>query len=181
MLTNLPPKSPMREIVINTGPIIALVAATGSLEWLAGIYDSVWVPHEVDAEIRAGGAGLPESEQLMRASNVVQVLPSLTSISRVLANELDSGEASVIQSALEKNVTTVAIDEKAGRRVARLNGLSVTGTLGILIKARNQGLVGSLSHCIHQMRIKGIWISESLVRCSLAAVGEPEEMPDGKS
>lgn len=31
-------KSPMREIVINTGPVMALVAATGSLNWLAEWY-----------------------------------------------------------------------------------------------------------------------------------------------
>ena len=31
-------KLPMREFVINTGPIIALVAATGSLKWLSALY-----------------------------------------------------------------------------------------------------------------------------------------------
>lgn len=43
----------MRELVINTGPVIALVAATGTLKWLTEIYDTIWVPHEVDVEIRA--------------------------------------------------------------------------------------------------------------------------------
>jgi len=89
-----------------------------------------------------------------------------------LINELDLGEASVIQTALEKNVTTVAIDEKAGRRVARLNGLNVTGSLGILVKARKLGLLTNLGHCISKMRIKGIWVSDALVRKSLDTVGE---------
>ena len=162
----------MREIVINTGPVIALVAATGTLDWLSGIYDAVWVPHEVDVEIRAGGSGVPEPEALQRAANVIHILPPLSLISQVLANELDPGEASVIQSALEKNVALVAIDEKAGRRIARLNGLSVTGSLGILIKARQQGLIDSMAHSIRQMRNKGIWISDALICQSLAAVGE---------
>ena len=105
----------MREIVINTGPVIALVAATGTLDWLTEIYDAIWVPYEVDTEIRAGGPAAPESAALRGAANVVHILPPLTLISRVLVNELDSGEASVIQTALQKNVSTVAIDEKAGR------------------------------------------------------------------
>ena len=66
----------------------------------------------------------------------------------------------------------MAIDEKAGRRIARLNGLSVTGSLGILIKARQQGLIDSMAHSIRQMRNNGIWISDALICQSLAAVGE---------
>lgn len=49
----------MREIVINTGPVIALVAATGSLNWLAALYRIVTIPHEVFAEIDAGGPDNP--------------------------------------------------------------------------------------------------------------------------
>lgn len=168
----------MREIVINTGPVIALVAATGTLEWLTEIYGAIWVPYEVDTEIRAGGTDVPELEALRGAANVIHILPPLTTISRVMANELDAGEASVIQTALEKNLSTVAIDEKAGRRVARLNGLNVTGSLGILIKARQQGLLDNLGQCIRQMRSKGIWVSEALIRQSLAAVGEAPESLD---
>jgi len=166
----------MREMVINTGPVIALVVATGTLEWMAEIYDTIWVPHEVNTEIEAGGAAAPESAELNRASSVVQILPPLEFLSQALINELDLGEASVIQTALQKNLSTVAIDEKAGRRVARLNGLKVTGSLGILIKARQQGLIGSLAQCISKMRFKGIWISEALVRNSLLSVGENPEI-----
>jgi hypothetical protein len=44
-----------QEIVINTGPIIALVAAMGDLSVLT-IYRKVWAPLEVGLEIGAGGA-----------------------------------------------------------------------------------------------------------------------------
>ena len=51
----------MRDIVINTGPIIALVTATGSLEWLPSLYRKILIPFEVLKEIEAGGQGNPES------------------------------------------------------------------------------------------------------------------------
>ncbi|WP_216594172.1 hypothetical protein [Synechococcus sp. PCC 6312] len=53
-----------------------------------------------------------------------------------LLNSLDSGEAAVIQLALNQNIQTVCIDETSGRRIARLNGLNVTGSIGILLKLK---------------------------------------------
>jgi predicted nucleic acid-binding protein len=63
----------MPEIVINTGPIIALVAATGSLEWLSRLYTRVWIPQEVQAEIAAGGPGVPELEALHHAGDAIRI------------------------------------------------------------------------------------------------------------
>ena len=49
------------------------------------------------------------------------------------------GEAAVIQLALEENIQTVCIDEAVGRRIARLNNLSLTGLIGILLRAKISG------------------------------------------
>jgi predicted nucleic acid-binding protein len=162
----------MREIVINTGPIIALVAATGSLNWLSALYRIVTIPHEVFAEIDAGGPDNPEAAAVLAATDVIRLLEPADSISVALLHELDLGEASVIHAALGHHIPTVAIDEKAGRRIARLNGLKVTGSLGILIRAKKQGLIDNLTDCIARMRDKGIWISPSLIQQALIEVGE---------
>ncbi len=45
-----------KELVINTTPIISLIAATGTLDMLPLLYSRVWVPFEVCREIQAGGA-----------------------------------------------------------------------------------------------------------------------------
>lgn len=162
----------MREIVINTGPVIALVAATGSLNWLAALYRIVTIPHEVFAEIDAGGPDNPEAATVLAATDVIRLLEPANSISEALLHELDLGEASVIHATLAHHIPTVAIDEKAGRRIARLNGLKVTGSLGILIRAKKQGLIDNLTDCIARMRDKGIWISPSLIQLALIEVGE---------
>ncbi|WP_243714094.1 hypothetical protein [Nostoc sp. 106C] len=57
----------------------------------------------------------------------------------MLLNSLDLGEASVIQLALNKNIPTVCIDEAVGRGIARLSGLLVTGSIGILLRAKREG------------------------------------------
>ena len=105
-----------QDLVVNTGPILALVAALGDLQVLR-IYRQVWVPFEVCREVAAGGAAhfaLPEfnaADWLSTTSAPLQIAP-------VLLNMLDQGEAAVIQLALDRAVSTVCIDEAAGRRVA---------------------------------------------------------------
>jgi predicted nucleic acid-binding protein len=85
---------------------------------------------------------------------------------------LDLGEASVIQLALDLSIQTVCIDERAGRRIARLSGLRVTGLLGILIKAKNAGFQIRIAEAIARMRQHGIWLSERVVADALRQAGE---------
>ncbi|MFP5269408.1 hypothetical protein [Coleofasciculus sp.] len=40
---------------------------------------------------------------------------------------------------MNENIQTVCIDEIAGRRIARLSGLSLTGSIGILLRAKREG------------------------------------------
>jgi len=88
----------------------------------------------------------------------------------LLRSQLDAGEASVIQNALIHNVSTVVIDEKLGRRMARLHELRVTGSIGILVKAARAGLVPQLDVCFQRMRSKGVWVSEALAKEAILAV-----------
>lgn len=162
----------MRDIVINTGPIIALVAAMDSLEWLPSLYGRVWIPYEVSREIAAGGKDNPESLALSAINQEIKIAERERPLPVALLRELDPGEADVIHTALQNGIDTVAIDEKAGRRVARIHGLKVTGSLGILLKAKNHGLVTNISDCISRMRERGIWMSDELVAAVIRQAGE---------
>jgi predicted nucleic acid-binding protein len=84
-----------------------------------------------------------------------------------LLNTLDKGEASVIQLALDNNIHTVVIDETAGRRVARLSGLAVTGSIGILLRAKNEGHPFSMREAIDRMQAHGIWLSDRVTAFAL--------------
>jgi hypothetical protein len=50
--------------------------------------------------------------------------------------------------------------------------LPVTGTLGVLIKAKQRGYVDELNPILHQMVENGIYISQSLIEVCLEQVGE---------
>ncbi len=160
----------MRTLVINTSPIIALIAALGDLQVLK-MYERVLVPVEVHHELLAGGAvnfALAEFE----AADWLDKRTQPVTIGTALRNSLDKGEAAVIQLALDENFQTVCIDEAAGRRIARLNGLLVTGSIGILLRALEQGYSFSMQETIDRMRVQGIWLSDRVVAFALTQAGE---------
>lgn len=159
-----------QNIVINTSPIIALVAALGDLSVLQ-MYSYVWVPLEVSEELAAGGAARFALAEY-QAAHWLHKRTQPLNIAPHLLNALDKGEASVIQLALDTNIHTVVIDETAGRRVARLNGLAVTGSIGILLRAKNESRPFSMREAIDRMHARGIWLSDRVIAFALTQAGE---------
>jgi predicted nucleic acid-binding protein len=159
-----------KRIVINTGPLIALVAALENLEILSRLYDQVLVPLEVQAEIQRGGPA--DFAVASLDTQYLHVWPRELDIPPLLANSLDLGEAAVIQLALNQRISTVCIDETVGRRYARLSGLLLTGSLGVLIRGKQIGLDFSFSEAVRRMQARGIWLSERVVREAEARLGE---------
>jgi predicted nucleic acid-binding protein len=153
-------------IVINTGPLLALIAGYGDLSFLKKIYKRVLVPFEVCREIEAGGTtafGLKEFIQ----SDFIEKQTVPLEIVQFLKNSLDLGEASVIQLALNQNIPTVCIDEAVGRRIARLNGLCLTGSVGVLLRAKRKGIDFSIPEAIERMQSNGIYLSEKVIDFAL--------------
>ena len=161
------PAPDQRSVVIYTTPLIALAAATGSLEILKSLYGRIVVPFEVRAELLAPGksaAGIAEFER----ATWLECREKPSDITPFIANSLDRGEASVIQTAINEGIDLVCIDETVGRRIARLSGLALTGTIGILVKAQRQGYPLKMQDAIDKMRQHGIWLSADVIRFALA-------------
>ena len=161
------------EIVINTSPLIALVAAWGDLTRLEALYDKVWVPFEVCQEILHGGRSQFAVSQFEQATWLYKQTTALA-VSPLLLNTLDLGEASVIQLALDHNIATVCIDEAVGRRVARLSGLTLTGSIGILLKAKQKDPSLSIKSAIDNMLSHKIRLSQTVINIALRQANEME-------
>jgi predicted nucleic acid-binding protein len=48
----------------------------------------------------------------------------------------------------------------------------VTGTLGILVKAKQQGLIASFTDCVKAMQVQGIYFQTALISKLAQTVGE---------
>jgi len=162
--------SPSR-LVTNTSPLLALIAGCGSLDLLRSLYDEVLVPREVCMEIAAGGPngfGVAEFNQ----ADWLRKWPVDVEPNPLLRNALDKGEGAVIQLALNERVELVCIDEPVGRRLARLSGLTLTGSVGVLVRARKEGKLPSVRAAMERMRAQGIWLSEFVITFALRESGE---------
>ena len=154
-------------LVVNTGPLIAL-AKGDALDVIGQLPFDFVCPQAVRDELDQGARlGHPDVH-----ATWLTVVPLGRPLDRVAAAVLDIGEAAVIQLALDEGISRVCIDERRGRQIARAVGLEVVGSLGLLLRAKLEGLVVTLRPYIDRMQSEGIWYDAELVRRVLAAAGE---------
>lgn len=157
-------------IVIDTSPWIAL-SICGKTEVLEQLYEEVYMPVGVKEEILIGGEEKVGVTELGKSSWLK--VEEVTDIEKPkLLYELDGGEAEVIILAKEKEIREVLIDEKVVRMQAKILGLEVVGTLGLLLRAKKKGVLSEIKPLIEKMLQRGIWIRSKTVKGILREAGE---------
>ncbi len=152
----------------NTTPIIAL-SSINQLNLLPTLFNEIYVVAEVVEECLEGGKIIvPDLTQL----SWINVVQSLSTVLNPCLRELDKGERHTINMAMHKNADYVIVNEKMGRNIAEYLGLSVIGTLGILLKAKQQGKIASFSTCVKAMQEQGIYYNTALLKKLALQVGE---------
>ena len=86
--------------------------------------------------------------------------------------QLHDGEVEVMILAKEVAADVVIIDNANAKKHAKYLGLPVTGTLGVLIKAKQKGYINELRPMLQRMVESGIYLSQSLIELCLKQVGE---------
>ena len=83
--------------------------------------------------------------------------------------------AEVIALGLEFQGSLLVLDDQLARRIARVNQLSVTGTLGILLRAKEVGFLRAIRPILEQLQKTTMWLPEELVHLILAQANELKE------
>ncbi|MEA5579229.1 DUF3368 domain-containing protein [Anabaena sp. UHCC 0451] len=158
-------------IVSNTSPI-SNIAAIGQLNLLQKLYGNIIIPPVVYQEIINCGATDPGTLAI-QTLNWIKVIPVANiSLVQSLQTILDPGEAEAIALAVELKADRLIIDERKGRNEAMKSGLRVTGLLGILLAAKQQGFIFSLKPILDDLIANGFWIREQLYAEVLLMAGE---------
>lgn len=161
----------MKRWVVDTGPLIFL-AKLDRLELLQRGADEILAPPAVLAEVRMLRDEAAKKIEIASQSWLKEQTVDDPSKIKLLLADLDTGEAEVIVLAQAINADRVVIDDLDARRFAHRVGLSVIGTMGLLLAARLRGENPSVKAEIERLRQLGFWTSEALVEAILQAAGE---------
>ena len=159
-------------LVADSGPLIAL-ARLDLLDLPTLYFESVFLAPAVWDEVTRS----PKAEETARLHAALRFgsfrisEDSVDVPDTLIQTGLDIGERDSLALALSLSAT-VLVDERRGRRAAHDLGLSVLGTLGLLVRARQDGIVPSLRVQIDALRTTGYYLSPELVASVLAEVGE---------
>ena len=157
-----------QSVIINSGPLIALERVE-QLTLLPKLFETVIVPQPVFEEVSSQSpypfSALPSE---------ISIEPLTTTLDPLLHHTLDKGEASVIQLARERSIEQVIIDERKGRKIARLYHLQTWGTARVLVEAKQAGCLESVARTLEQMRKQRYWISDTIYQWACRMAGEAE-------
>ena len=92
-----------------------------------------------------------------------------------LTLDLGAGELEAMALALENPSYVVLLDDALARRIAQAAGLTVWGTLKVLLEAKSQGLTESIYQIVNCLEDVGMWISEDIKERVLMLAGEKKD------
>jgi len=159
-------------VVSNATPLIGL-ASIRQLGLLKMLFGEIIIPRAVyDETVTSGRVGGGAKREVSKAGwiKVVEVHDRLAV--ELLLDEMDLGEAETIVLAHEMGADWVLMDEKKGRRKLSQLGLNKIGTIGILLKSRQQGLLSLLRPELEKLQERGFSISQSVIDAVLEQAGE---------
>jgi predicted nucleic acid-binding protein len=159
-------------VVSDTSPIRAL-AHLNLLMLLQELFDEVLVPPAVDVELRNPPASLHRVDVRDLAYVRIQSPRDRTKVAEFL-QVLDPGESEALALAIEVGVSAILIDEAAGRTMAKRLGLLPVGVLGLLVRAKQRGLLPEVSPLLDRLKMDlGFFISDPLRAEVLRLAREP--------
>jgi predicted nucleic acid-binding protein len=160
---------PEGPVIANNTPLVALWTL-GHLDLLRDLYGEVWIPQAVYAEFTATERARRHS--ILREAPWIVIVPVSSPQHVKVYVGLDQGEAEVLTLAEEHNARLVILDELKGRRYAQRLDMALTGTLGVLLLAKERGLVGALAPLLDELLDAGLYLDSALMTRVLELAGE---------
>jgi len=161
-------------VVSNTSPISNL-AIIGRLNLLRSQFREIRIPIAVQSELDrvSHPAALKEIQRAFHDGWIKPQALQDGKIARLLATALDPGEAEAIALALALSADLILLDESDGRRAAEHAGLRVTGVLGVLLRAKNEGQIERVRPEVEALRTRArFFVSARLQEKVLEIAGE---------
>lgn len=161
----------MKGWIFNASPLI-LLGKIQQLHLLEVLSPDFRIPRPVVAEIGAGPPDDPTIKWLTSTSiacHIVDVPPTPPFLAQW---DLGAGETAVLSLALAGDGAAVILDDLAARKFAIAFDIPLLGTLGLLIRAKHQGLIDRLAPQIRHLESAGANLSQPIIAHALNLAGE---------
>lgn len=151
----------MPKTIISDTSCFIVLGNIGELDLLQKTYGQIITTFEIASEY---GQNLPQWVEVKT--------PSDTYRQKILEIQLDKGEASAIALAIEIPESIVIIDDYKARKLAEKLGLTITGTIGVIIKAKLHGIIPFIKPYLDKIRKTNFYISDELYLKALQEANE---------
>ena len=161
----------MRKVIVNSTPLLVL-GNIGRLDILRSLYEQIEIPAAVYREVTEKNDAAIKA--LLAASDWIKVrtVENIADYAMYQA-KLHAGEVETMIIAQKPvKADLVILDDMAARKTAKYLGLTVTGTMGVLVKAKQKQIIPAVKPILDEIMRNGFYISEKVVKMELKTVDE---------
>ena len=161
----------MPRVVVNSTPLIVL-SNIGQLDLLKKIYSEIYIPQAVFDEVTEKQDSA--CQELKTHTDWIHICNiKNTSEKRMYQAKLHAGEVEVMILAQEEpKADLVILDDNAAKKTAKFLGLTVTGTLGVILKAKKLGFIKSVTELLEQLLDNVFYVSPEIQKLIKTEAGE---------
>ena len=162
----------MRKVVVKSTPLLVL-GNIGRLDILRELNGKIYIAEAVFKEVTekndAASAAIKSSTDWIQVLSIENPKDYAMYRAKLHAGEI---ETMILAQQSTLNADLVVLDDKAARNTAKFLGLKVTGTMGILVKAKQEKIITEVRPLLNEIVNKGFFISDRIIRSVLEAAGE---------
>jgi hypothetical protein len=151
----------MPKAIISDTSCFIILTNIGELELLHKVYGQIITTPEIAEEF---GETIPEWVEILSATDKFR--------QQILEMQIDKGESSAIALALEMSDSTVILDDFKARKIAEQLGLTYTGTIGVIIKAKLTGKIPSIKPLLEKIKQTDFRLSAEIELLALKEANE---------
>lgn len=155
-------------VVADSSALVAL-AVCDALPLLDRLFREVVVPPTVFQECTVSGKPAAQVLNEYLRDKVAEVDLAAYAIAAV---ELGRGELEAMALCKRLEADRLLVDDRRARGIARVNGITVIGSVGVLLAAKDQGLVLAIRPLLETIRSAGIRLGEPVIKEALRLAGE---------
>lgn len=159
-----------RTLITDSSPLIVLLKS--DLEYiLPELFEQIIVPAKVWEEILAGKLSDTAKQKLSQLFWAKQMSVEISN-ETVERFNLGKGETAVLNLALTISESRVLVDDYAARKSAKVLGIPILGTGGLLILAKQQKLIASVTKALEKVQDAGLWLSDEIIELIKEKAGD---------